>query len=126
MFTMFDPLSSHLLAAKYHHDSPSNTDFLEIHNPILPQYQSISLNKNLRIRVHYISPISLAIFLGGKNGDPGRDQKWRTSGPEWCREQGVELIFGRATKIDRSGKVVEVDCNGQAGGIFGSQILGTN
>ena len=40
--------------------------------------------------------------------------KLALSSPEWCREHNVELVFGRATKIDRSGKVVEVDCNGEA------------
>ena len=36
------------------------------------------------------------------------------TGPEWCRENGVELIFGKATKIDRSGKSVEVESSGEA------------
>jgi len=89
------------------------TNFLAIHNPILPQYPSISLNKN-QISRHFTH--IFGHFFGGKNGDLMAGTSWRTSGPEWCREQGVELIFGRATKIDRSGKVVEVDCNGQAVG----------
>lgn len=38
---------------------------------------------------------------------------WSCRGPEWCRENKVELIFGRATKIDRSKKCVEVECKGE-------------
>lgn len=42
-----------------------------------------------------------------------KSEVFRT-GPEWCRENGVELIFGKATKIDRSGKIVEVESSGEA------------
>jgi len=40
--------------------------------------------------------------------------KLALSSPEWCRENGVELIFGKATKIDRSGKSVEVESSGES------------
>ena len=39
--------------------------------------------------------------------------KLALSSPEWCRENQVELIFGRATKIDRAAKSVEVECKGE-------------
>ncbi|CAK9085659.1 Probable L-ascorbate peroxidase 7 [Durusdinium trenchii] len=39
--------------------------------------------------------------------------KLALSSAEWCRENGVELVFGRASKVDRAAKTVDVDCGGE-------------
>lgn len=82
---MFDPLSSHLLAAKYHRLTHPVTNFLEIHNPILPQYPSISLKNQISTTFH---PYLWPFFWWLKMGTP--------AGTAMC---WVEVPSGAASRV---------------------------
>ena len=85
---MFDPLSSHLLAAKYHRLTHPVTNFLEIHNPILPQYPSISIKNQISTTFHpYLWPFFWWLKMGTPAGTRPPASWW------------VEVPSGAASRV---------------------------